>query len=72
MEERSLDLASRREETREKASPVIVKFCLNEIKEHFDENLRYIREQFSIADELLACGKNEEAENIWSAQLLFA
>lgn len=71
MEERSLDLASRREETREKASPVIVKFCLNEIKEHFDENLRYIREQFSIADELLACGKNEEAENIWSAQIVF-
>lgn len=71
MEKRSLDLASRREETREKASPVIVKFCLNEIKEHFDENLRYIREQFSIADELLACGKNEEAENIWSAQIVF-
>lgn len=38
MDERSLDLASRREGTREKACPVIVKFCLNEIKEHFDEN----------------------------------
>lgn len=71
MKERSLDLASRREETREKASPVIVKFCLNEIKEHFDENLRYIREQFFVADELLACGKDKEAENIWSAQIVF-
>lgn len=48
MGERSLDLASRREGTREKVFPAIVKFCLNEIKEHFDENLGYIREQLSL------------------------
>lgn len=66
-----LDLAPRQEETREKVSPVIVRFCLNEIKEHFDENLRYIREQFPMADELSANGKQEEAKNIWSAQIVF-
>ena len=38
MDERSLDLASRREGTREKACPVLVKFCLYEIRIDFDEN----------------------------------
>ncbi len=71
MGERSLDLASRREGTREKVSPAIVKFCLNEIKEHFDENLGYIREQFFMADERVENGKEDEAENIWSAQIVF-
>ena len=71
MGERSLDLASRREGTREKVFPAIVKFCLNEIKEHFDENLGYIREQFCMADERVENGKEDEAENIWSAQIVF-
>lgn len=39
MEERSLEPEPRQEGTREKAAPVIVRFCLNEIEEHFDENL---------------------------------
>lgn len=71
MEERSLDLAPRREGTREKASPVIVKFCLNEIEEHFEENLRYIRDQFPMADGLLESGKEQEARNVWNAQIVF-
>lgn len=71
MEERSLELEPRQEGTREKAAPVIVRFCLNEIEEHFDENLRYIREQFSMADELFESGKEEESRNIWRAQIVF-
>ena len=71
MEERNLDLAPRQEEVREKISPVIVKFPLNEIAEHFGENLQYIRSQFTIADELFQNGRVEEAENIWSSQIVF-
>lgn len=71
MEGRNFDLAPRQEEIREKLSPAIVKFQLNEIEEHFDENLQYIRSQFDIADELFQNGREEEARNIWSSQIVF-
>lgn len=71
MGERNFDLAPRKEEIREKISPAIVKFQLNEIKEHFDENLQYIQSQFDIADELFQKGREEEARNIWSSQIVF-
>lgn len=73
MEERNLDLMPRQEETREKISSAsnIVKFQLNEIEEHFDENLQYIQSQFDIADELVQSQREEEARNIWSSQIVF-
>lgn len=71
MEERNLDLAPRREGVREKVSSTVVKFPLNEIEEHFNENLQYICTQFAIADELLQNGREEEARNIWSSQIVF-
>lgn len=71
MEGRNFDLEPRQEEIREKISPAIVKFQLNEIEEHFDENLQYIRSQFDIADELFQDGREEEARNIWSSQIVF-
>ena len=73
MEERNLDLMPRQEETREKISSAsnIVKFQLNEIEEHFDENLQYIQSQFYIADELVQSQREEEARNIWSSQIVF-
>ena len=73
MEERNLDLMPRQEETREKISSTsnIVKFQLDEIEEHFDENLQYIQSQFDIADELLQSAREEEARNIWSSQIVF-
>ncbi len=71
MEGRNFDLKPRQEEIREKISPAIVKFQLNEIEEHFDENLQYIRSQFDIADELFQNGREEEARNIWSSQIVF-
>lgn len=71
MEERNLDLEPRQEGLREKVSSVVIKFQLNEIEEHFDENLKYIRQQFVIADELIEKGRDEDARNIWSAQIVF-
>lgn len=73
MEERNLDLMPRQEETREKISSAsnIVKFQLNEIEEHFDENLQYIQSQFDIADELVQSQREEEERNIWSSQIVF-
>lgn len=52
MEERNLELIPRREGTREKVIPAIVKFQLSDIENHFKENIRYIRAQFHIADNL--------------------
>lgn len=73
MEERNLDLMPRQEETREKNSSVsnVVKFQLNEIEAHFDENLQYIQSQFDIADELVQSAREKEARNIWSSQIVF-
>lgn len=73
MKEKNLDLVLRAEETREKnrTIPNIVKFQLNEIEQHFNENLRYIQSQFDIADELLENAREIEAENIWSSQIVF-
>ena len=73
MKERNLDLMPRQEETREKISSAsnVVKFQLNEIEEHFDENLQYIQSQFDIADELVQSAREEDARNIWSSQIVF-
>ena len=71
MEERNLELIPRREGTREKVIPAIVKFQLSDIENHFKENIRYIRAQFHIADNLLQEDREEEAKNIWRSQIVF-
>ena len=73
MEERNLDLMPRQEETRDKisSSDNIIKFQLDEIEAHFDENLQYIKSQFDIADELFQSSREEEAKKIWSSQIVF-
>lgn len=73
MEERNLDLMPRQEETRDKVSTHvnIVKFQLNEIEDHFDENLQYIKSQFDIADVLFRSSRQDEARKIWSSQIVF-
>ena len=73
MKERNLDLMPRQEETRDKiiSSTYIVKFQLNEIEEHFDENIQYIKSQFDIADELCQDSRQEDARKIWSSQIVF-
>lgn len=69
--ERMLDLAPRIENQREKKQPKIILFELSQIKEHFDENIDSIQQQFSIANDLIQNGKQLEAENIWRAQIVF-
>lgn len=71
MEERNLELIPRREGTREKVTPAIVKFQLSDIENHFKENIQYIRAQFYIADNLLQEDREEEAKNIWRSQIVF-
>ena len=48
MEERSLDLLPRLEDTRDRQIPQILKFELNEIKAHFDEDLSAISSLFTV------------------------
>lgn len=68
---RNFDLASRKENTREKISKQVVRFGLEEILEHFSESMKCIDEQLNLADQLVQDGKLREAENIWRAQILF-
>lgn len=71
MDERNLELDPRREDTRDKVPSIIVKFELDDIKNHFDENIQYVRSQFNIATELLQNEKEEDAKNIWRSQIVF-
>lgn len=70
MEERNLSLSSRGENTREK-NLIIVKFELTEIKQHFDESIDAINEQFAVAKDLVINAKKREAENVWRSQIIF-
>lgn len=68
---RNLDLSPRVEMTREQRSNNIVHFSLQEIKNHFDENLAIVNNQFPIADELYDLGKIDECKAIWRSQVVF-
>lgn len=70
MEERNLELTPRKEEITD-CSNVVVKFEIDEIKQHYQERVDEIEKQCSIALELINCGKQEQAENIWRAQVVF-
>lgn len=72
MEERNLELILPQEGIREKISSTnVIRFYLDEIESHFDENLQYIISQFNIADELIQNKRLEDARNIWSSQIVF-
>lgn len=71
MGKRNLDLMSRNEDTREKVKRKVVKFEMQQIRQHFEESLHAIHAQFTVADDLWNSGKKEEAENIWRAQIIF-
>lgn len=71
MDERNLDLASRNENTREKFHTNIVRFDLDEIKQHFQETVNAVKAQSALAEELYESGKVAEAENIRRAQIVF-
>ena len=68
---RNLELSTRKEDTRSKVVPLIVRFEIEEIKQHFDESMSVVEGMFAVAKNLLD-NKNEiQAENIWRAQVVF-
>lgn len=71
MEERNLDLMSRKEGTRDKFHTEVIRFELDQIMQHFTETLEAIKAQFYVADELVEVEKIMEGENIWRAQIIF-
>lgn len=71
MEERNLDLVSRKESTREKFHTKVIRFELDQIMGHFTETLGAIKAQFDVADKLVQAEKITESENIWRAQIVF-
>ena len=73
MGKRDLSLTPRNEETREQnviVSPV--HFPLTDIKQHFDESMQSVKEQFTVADNLLSEGNAEGCRIIWRSQIVFA
>ena len=69
--ERSLELSTRKEDTRNKVLPAIVRFELVEIKRHYDESISVVENMFSIAQGLQKAGNETQAENVWRAQVVF-
>jgi hypothetical protein len=68
MDKRIIDLAVRKEDTKNKIQTPVIRFQLTEIKEHFSESIAAINEMCHIADSLVADGKMKQAENIWKSQ----
>lgn len=71
MEEINLELTPRSEGTIERSNNPVIKFKSDEILDHFRENVEAIKAQFIVADELVAAGRREEAENVWRSQIIF-
>ena len=57
---RNLELRPREEGTRDKAKIPVVRFPLDKITEHFQENISAVRGQFAVAEELVQGGRTEE------------
>ena len=50
---RNLELRPREEGTRDKAKIPVVRFPLDKITDHFQENISAVRGQFAVAEELV-------------------
>ena len=72
MGKRDLSLTPRNEETRERIIVSPVHFPLADIKQHFDESMQSLKEQFTVADNLLSEGNSEGCRIIWRSQIVFA
>ena len=68
---RNLSLSSRAENTREAQSVIVVNFELSEIKDHFEQNLTAINNQFEVASSLESDGKIDDQKNIYRSQIVF-
>ena len=71
MNDRNFDLLERVENTREKAHVNFLKFDLDEIREHFQETVKIIREEIFFSQEIYEMGKIQIAENMWRAQIVY-
>ena len=68
---RNLSLSSRAEDTREARPVIVVNFELSEIKDHFEQNLAAINNQFEVASSLESNGKIDDQKNIYRSQIVF-
>lgn len=68
---RNLSLSPRAEGTREVRTVTVVSFDLNEIRNHFDQSLAAINNQFEVASSLGSAGKPEDQKNIYRSQIVF-
>ena len=68
---RDLSLSPRVENTREAQHIMVVNFDLTEIKDHFEQNLTAINNQFEVASSLESNGKIDDQKNIYRSQIVF-
>ena len=72
MASRNLTLAPRNENTRDNPSPIPVKvFSIEEIEQHFIENVKSIEDKFAISSSLIEIGMLDEARDIFRTQIVF-
>lgn len=73
MGKRNLSLTPRIEGKRDKKIVSMpVHFSLSEIKQHFDESMQSVKNQLTVADNLLSDGNIEGCHIIWRSQIVFA
>lgn len=66
----NLTVTARTQRQREPNSIIVIKFDLDEIKQHFDENLRLIKEQFSIIEQFSVENDAEKIRTIYQSQII--
>lgn len=73
MASQDFSLRPRKEKQREAvAIKVPVQFSLQEIKKHFDEGMQVLKEQYEVAENLLAQHKDAGCRMVWRSQVLMA
>ena len=71
MEKRNLQLSGRKEATRNKTTPLIVRFELDEIKKHFNDSITAIKSMFTLVEQLIANNDEKQAKDIMRSQIVF-
>lgn len=71
MEKRNLQLAGRKEATRNKTTPIIVRFELDEINKHYNDSVTAIKSMFTLVDQLIANNHENQAKDIMRSQIVF-
>jgi hypothetical protein len=71
MEKRKLQLSGRKEATRNKSIPSVVRFELDEIKQHYKDSEKSIQSMFSVVDYLIENENEDQAKDIMRAQIVF-